>query len=107
MHGLDFFTPRQIRNRPRQFQDAMISLTRDGQTFGHRRHTRTGGVAPGFMWSKFDEVIDDELQPLWVGVILWGDIQIRMTVIRPTFPVMAFEAPGALGCEQPAKNLSE
>ena len=83
--------------------DAMISLTRDGQTFGHRTHTRTGGVAPGFMWSKFDEVIDNELQPLWVGVMLWGDIQIRLTVIRPTLPVMAFEAPCALGCEQSAK----
>jgi hypothetical protein len=83
--------------------DAMISLTRDGETFGHRTHIRTGGVAPGFMWSKFDEVIDNELQPLWVGVMLWGDIQIRLTVIRPTLPVMAFEAPGALGCEQPAK----
>jgi hypothetical protein len=25
-----------------------------------------------------------------------------LTVIRPTYPVMAFEAPGALGCEKPA-----
>jgi len=31
---------------------------------------------------------------------LWKDIQIRLTVIRPTFPVRAFEAPGALGCEK-------
>jgi hypothetical protein len=53
------------------------------------------------MWTKFDQVIDDELQPLWVAVLLWGDIQIRLTVIRPTYPVMAFEAPGALGCEKP------
>jgi hypothetical protein len=28
-----------------------------------------------------------------------------LTVIRPTLPVMAFEAPGALGCEQPAKIM--
>jgi hypothetical protein len=85
--------------------DAMISLTRDGQTFGHRTHSRSGGVAPGFMWCKFDEVIDNELQPLWIGLMLWGDIQIRLTVIRPTLPVMAFEAPGTLGCEQPAKVI--
>ena len=64
-----------------------------------------GDVAPGFMWSKFDEVVDDELQPLWVGVILWKDVQIRLTVIRPTLPVMVFEAPGALGCEEPAKII--
>jgi len=82
--------------------DAMISLTRDEKTFGHRRHTRSGEVAPGLMWCKFDQLIDDELQPLWIAVLLWGDIQIRLTVIRPTYPVMAFEAPGALGCDQAA-----
>jgi hypothetical protein len=81
--------------------DAMISLTSDGRTFGHRGHTRAGGVAPGFMWSKFDQILDGELQPLWVAVLLWGDVQIRFSVIRPTFPVRAFEAPGALGCEKP------
>jgi hypothetical protein len=85
--------------------DAMVSLTHDGQIFGHRAHTRAGGVAPGFMWSKFDEVIDGELQPVWVGVLLYGDIQLRLTVIRPTLPVMAFEAPGALGCEKPVNLL--
>jgi hypothetical protein len=83
--------------------DAIISLTRDGRTFGHRLHTRAGAAAPGFMWSKFDEIVDDELQPLWVGVMLWKDVQIRLTIIRPTLPVMAYEAPAALGCEEPAK----
>src|SRR5687768_2081012 len=85
--------------------DAMISLTRDGQTFGHRTRTRAGESAPGFIWCKFDEMLDDEPQPLWVAVMLWGEVQIRMTVIRPTFPVMAFEAPGALGCEESAQIL--
>jgi hypothetical protein len=80
--------------------DAMITLTRDGHTFGHRLHSRRGEVAPGFMWSKFEVIIEDELQPMWVAVLLYGDVQIRLTVIRPTLPVMAFEAPGALGCEQ-------
>jgi hypothetical protein len=42
------------------------------------------------------------LQPLWVAVLLAGDVQIRLTVLRPTLPVMAYEAPGALGCERPA-----
>jgi len=85
--------------------DAIISLTHDGKTFGHRTHSRTGDVAPGFMCSKFDEVLHDELQPLWVAILMWKDIQIRLTVIRPTFPVMAFEAPGALGCEKPGKVI--
>jgi hypothetical protein len=79
--------------------DASISLTSDGASFGHRIHTRAGAVAPGFIWSKFDEVIEGEPQPLWTGVMLWGDIQIRLAVLRPTLPVMAFESPGALGCE--------
>ena len=80
--------------------DAMVSLTVDGKTFGHRTHTRTGDVAPGFMWCKFDQVLSDEGQPLWIAILLWHDIQIRLTVLRPTLPVMAFEAPGALGSEQ-------
>ncbi|HUE98512.1 MAG TPA: DUF2264 domain-containing protein [Anaerolineales bacterium] len=85
--------------------DAMISLTRDGRSFGHRLHTRAGDVAPGFMRCKFDEVLDDELQPLWVAVLMWHDVQIRLTVIRPTFPVMAYEAPGSLGCEKPVSVI--
>jgi hypothetical protein len=87
--------------------DGMISLTRDGKTFGHRGHSRTGSVAPGFMWCKFDQLLDDELQPLWIAVLLSGDVQIRLTVLRPTLPVMAFEAPGALGCEKPADILRQ
>ena len=82
--------------------DASISLTRDGQAFGHRLHTRSGEVAPGFSWSRFDEVVHDELQPLWIAILMWKDVQIRLTVIRPILPVMAFEAPGSLGCEKPA-----
>ena len=85
--------------------DAIISLTHDGQAFGHRTHTRAGDVAPGFMWSKFDQVVHDELQPLWVAILLWKDVQIRLTVIRPTLPVMAFEAPGSLGCEKPSSLI--
>ena len=87
--------------------DAMVSLTRDGRTFGHRLHTRASAVAPGFMWSKFDEIVDDELQPLWVAVMLWKDVQIRLTVIRPTLPVVAYEVPGALGCDKPAKIVRQ
>jgi hypothetical protein len=81
--------------------DSMISLTLDGKTFGHRGHIRAGEVAHGFMWTKFDQILEDELQPLWIAVLLYGDIQIRLTVLRPTFPVKAYEAPGALGCDQP------
>ena len=83
--------------------DAMVSLSRNGQAFGHRVRSRTGGVAPGFMWSRFDQVIEDELQPVWLGILLYGDVQIRLTVMRPTLPVMAFEAPGALGCDRPTQ----
>jgi hypothetical protein len=36
---------------------------------------------------------------------LWKDVQIRLTVIRPTLPVMAYESPGALGCEKPANLI--
>jgi hypothetical protein len=82
--------------------DGMVCLTRDEKKFGHRLHSRAGQVAPGFMWSHFDEILDGEPQPLWVTVLLWRDIQVRLSVLRPTFPVMAFEAPGALGCDHPS-----
>jgi hypothetical protein len=85
--------------------DAMVSLTSDGKTFAHRTYTRAGEVAPGFLWCKFDQVVGDELQPIWVAILLWRDLQIRLTVLRPTLPVSAFEAPGALGCEQPSAIL--
>jgi hypothetical protein len=80
--------------------DGMVCLTPDGTTFSHRLNTRAAGVAPGFVWCKFDQMVDDETQPLWIAVLLWRDLQVRLTVLRPTLPVMAFEAPGALGCEQ-------
>ena len=83
--------------------DAMLALTRDGRAYGHRQHPRAGGVAPGFMWTRFDEMIDDEFQPLWVGVVLWGDRQIRLSLLRPTFSVVALDAPGALGTDNPTR----
>lgn len=81
--------------------DAMVALTRDGQAFGHRLRTRAGQAAPGLIWCKFEELIDDEPQPIWAAVLLWRDCQVRLAHLRPTFPVRAFEAPGALGCEAP------
>ncbi len=94
--------PRQPHNFA---PDAMLALTNDGRHFGHRLHTRRGGVAPGLMWCCFDEYLDDELQAVWAAVLLAGDRQIRLAVIRPSFTVRAFEAPGALGCEQAAGIL--
>lgn len=40
MRALDFFTPRQIRNRARQFQDAVIG-TRRKIELTHRRPHQT------------------------------------------------------------------
>ena len=80
----------------------MLALTRDGRAFGHRLHTRSSAVAPGFMWCKFDEELDGELQVIWAATLLAGDRQLRLAAIRPSFPVRAFEAPGALGCDCPA-----
>jgi hypothetical protein len=83
--------------------DAHVSLTYDGKHFGHRLFTRLGEAGPGFMWCKYEQVILDEPQPMWVAVVVEGDIQIRLTHIRPAFPVRAYEAPGALGTDSPTK----
>jgi hypothetical protein len=82
--------------------DAMLALAQGEQAFGHRLTTRTGGVAPGLMWTRFDEDLHHEAQVLWAAVLLDGDRQVRVGVIRPSFPVQVVEAPGALGCAGPA-----
>lgn len=79
--------------------DAMLALTCDGLTFGHRSETRAGGVAPGLMWCEFDEAVGGQPQRVRVVVLLWNDLQIRFAFIQPSLPVRAFEAPGALGCD--------
>lgn len=83
--------------------DAMIALTQDGLTFGHRDVTRAGGATPRMMWCTFDEEIEGQSQKLQVVVLLWNDQQVRLAHIWPTLPVRAFEAPGALGCSDVKK----
>jgi hypothetical protein len=78
--------------------DAMIALTHDGVTFGHRDVTLAGGGAPRMMWCAFDEIIEGQSQKLQVVVLLWNDLQVRLACIWPTLTVRAFEAPGVLGC---------
>jgi hypothetical protein len=79
--------------------DAMLALSRDGLRFGHRSATRAGGVAPGVMWCAFDEMVDGQPQRVRLAVLLWKELQVRVAFIQPTMPVRAFEAPGALGCD--------
>jgi hypothetical protein len=81
--------------------DAMLALTSDGRSFGHRALTREGGAAPGMIWCRFDELVEDEPQAVWAAVVLWGDVQVLAAVVRPTLPVRAVYAPGALGCDRP------
>lgn len=78
--------------------DAMIALSRDGKTFGHRQATRVGGVGPGIAWCEFDEIVDEQPHTLRVVVLLWKDLEIRLAQLEPNSPVRAFESPGALGC---------
>jgi hypothetical protein len=79
--------------------DAMIALTHDGLTFGHRDTTRAGVAAPGFIGCDFDEIVAGQPQRLHAAVLLWRDLQLRLALIRPSLPVRAFEAPGVLGCD--------
>ncbi len=89
--------------------DAMPALTADprqaragGRHFGHRVLTQRSGAAPGLVWSQFDQLVDDEPQAMWTAVLLWGDVQVVLTAVHPTLPVMVYHAPAALGCERPA-----
>lgn len=85
--------------------DAMIALTHDGRTFGHRQATRAGGVGPGMMWCEFDEIVDGQPHTLRVAVLLWKDLQILLALVEPNALVRAVQAPGALGCSGAARVL--
>ena len=78
--------------------DAVLALTRDGLTFGHRDTTRAGGAAPGMIWCEFDEIVENQPQRVRAAVLLWRDLQVRLAFVWPSLAVRAFEAPGALGC---------
>jgi hypothetical protein len=78
--------------------DAMLALTSDGVTFGHRDTTREGGAAPGMIWCAFDEILESQPQRIRAAVLLWRDLQVRLAYVWPSRPVRAFEAPGTLGC---------
>jgi hypothetical protein len=79
--------------------DAMVALTLDDRAYAHRFVNRVHGVAPGMMWSEFVEIVDGEPQLLRVAIVLWGDVQVRLSLVQPTRRVRVVEAPGALGCE--------
>ncbi len=79
--------------------DAMISLTHDDKIFSHRFTNRAHGVAPSFIWSEFVEYVDDEPQLMRVAILMYRDIQIRLTYLQPTRRARVVEAPGALGCQ--------
>jgi hypothetical protein len=85
--------------------DAMIALTQDGVTFGHRGATQNGGAIPGMMWCEFTELVGGQPQMLRLAVILWKDLQLRLAFIQPDLVVRAFDSPGALGCECAAKII--
>lgn len=82
--------------------DSLPALTADGVHFGHRVHTRAGGVAPGLSWSAFDEDVAGEPQAMWAAVLLWRDVQVVLTTVAPTLPVAVYHAPAPLGLDRPA-----
>lgn len=79
--------------------DAMISLAnKEGNVYAHRSQSRAHGVAPGMMWTEFIEHIEDDFQIVRAAVVVWKDVQVRLTRVLASHNVRAFEAPGALGC---------
>jgi hypothetical protein len=60
--------------------DAMLALTSDGVTFGHRDTTRDGGAAPGMVWCEFDEIVESQ-PPCACRRLLWRDLQVRLAYV--------------------------
>lgn len=83
--------------------DAMLALSPEGLTFGHRDVTRAGGALPGAIWCDYDEGVAGQTHRVRAAVVLWRDLQVRVAVLNPTGPVRAFEAPAALGCDGAAQ----
>jgi hypothetical protein len=79
--------------------DAMISLTHDDEKYAHRFMSRAHGVAPGFSWCEFVENVEDDWQIVRIAIVMWRDVQIRVTRVLTSHRVRVGEAPGALGCD--------
>jgi hypothetical protein len=82
--------------------DSLPILTADGRRFGQRVHTHHSGAAPGFIWSAFAEVVNDEPQAMTTAVLVWRDVQVVLAVVHPALPVSAYHAPAPLGVERAA-----
>lgn len=78
--------------------DAMLALTPDDLSYGHRFVNRAFGVGPGAMWIEFLELVDGEPQLVRVALRMWRELQLRFSFVQPTHRVRVVEAPGALGC---------
>lgn len=85
--------------------DAMLALSADDISYGHRGDTRSSQSAPGMIWCEFDEEAGEHGHTVRTAVLLWKDLQVRVSWIQPGCAVRAWEGPGALGCSRPAAIL--
>ena len=63
----------------------------------HRRLTLAGDVGPTWAWSRYHLALDDATHDATTVTLLWRDVEVRLTAVRPGGPIRLMEAPAALG----------
>ncbi len=68
---------------------------------GHRGLTDSGDVGPWWSWSRYRVTVDGARHGVTAVTLLWGEVEIRLTGLRPGRRVRLVEAPAALGSPDP------
>jgi Uncharacterized protein conserved in bacteria (DUF2264) len=63
----------------------------------HRGLTEAGDVGPTWSWSRYRVTIGGATHRAMAMTLLWRDVEVRLTGVRPGGPVRLVEAPAALG----------
>ena len=67
----------------------------------HRRLTLAGDVGPTWAWARYRLTLDDATHDATTVTLLWREIEVRLTAVRPGGPIRLVEAPAALGAASP------
>jgi hypothetical protein len=67
----------------------------------HRGLTDSGDVGPWWSWSRYRVSVDGARHGATTVSLLWREVEMRLTGLRPAGPVRLVEAPAALGSANP------
>ena len=83
--------------------DATVILSGGaGVAVGHRNVSLAGGAGPGWIWSRYQLPLEPRPANATTVLLTAGEIEIRVTRLRPRSAVRAIAGPASLGAAGPA-----